>query len=202
MGQAVMLHRGGDREEARNRLRALWEEVGPRGDPFHRCALAHYLADTQDDPLDELHWDLMALDAAERSTATAAGPERGSAGPEQHGAARGQGSAGPEQDGAGPEQDEAGRPGAERSGAGRSGAADDRSAARRFPPALRAFFPSLHLSLAADYARLDCRREARAQLGQARAAVDALADGAYRQSLREAIVRLARNVEGTPGQEP
>ncbi|MCK7625180.1 hypothetical protein MUU72_19025 [Streptomyces sp. RS10V-4] len=61
-----MLHRAGDREEARNRLAALWQEIGPRGDAFHRCALAHYMADTQDDPRDELYWDLRALEAAER----------------------------------------------------------------------------------------------------------------------------------------
>ncbi|WP_411126948.1 hypothetical protein [Streptomyces sp. x-19] len=65
LGQAIMLHRAGDREEARNRLAALWQEIGPRGDAFHRCALAHYLAGTQDDPRDALDWDLRALAAAE-----------------------------------------------------------------------------------------------------------------------------------------
>ncbi|MGW7691824.1 hypothetical protein ACWGMA_23665 [Streptomyces asiaticus] len=68
IGQAVMLHRGGDREEARNRLTALWREIERDGAPFHRCALAHYLADTQDDPLDELIWDLRALAAADGVT--------------------------------------------------------------------------------------------------------------------------------------
>ncbi|MBD3009484.1 MULTISPECIES: hypothetical protein [unclassified Streptomyces] len=68
IGQAVMLHRGGDREEARNRLAALWREIERDGAPFHRCALAHYLADTQDDPLDELIWDLRALAAADTLT--------------------------------------------------------------------------------------------------------------------------------------
>lgn len=38
------------------------------GDPLHRCTLAHYLADTQDDPGDELAWDLRALAAAEALT--------------------------------------------------------------------------------------------------------------------------------------
>lgn len=65
IGQAIMLHRAGDREEARNRLSALWHEIGPQGDAFHRCTLAHYMADTQDDPRDELDWDLRALEAAE-----------------------------------------------------------------------------------------------------------------------------------------
>ncbi|MHB6905768.1 hypothetical protein [Streptomyces sp. DB-54] len=88
LGQAIMLHRAGDREEARNRLAALWQEIGPRGDAFHRCALAHYMADTQDDPRDELDWDLRALEAAEgfvterpaRPQPTGAGPA-GGAGP-------------------------------------------------------------------------------------------------------------------------
>ncbi|OKI06334.1 hypothetical protein A6A06_37350 [Streptomyces sp. CB02923] len=64
-----MLHRGGDREEARNRLSQLWAEVGPDGDPFQRCTLAHYLADTQDDPADELDWDLTALETAREAEA-------------------------------------------------------------------------------------------------------------------------------------
>ncbi|MGW3068526.1 hypothetical protein ACWDA8_34880, partial [Streptomyces sp. NPDC001130] len=32
--------------------------------PLHRCTLAHYLADTHDDPEDELAWDLRALSRA------------------------------------------------------------------------------------------------------------------------------------------
>lgn len=64
IGQAVMLHRGGDREEARNRLEELWCDFGAQGDALHRCTLAHYLADTQDDPSTELTWDLLALRAA------------------------------------------------------------------------------------------------------------------------------------------
>ncbi|GAA3153469.1 hypothetical protein GCM10017687_84090 [Streptomyces echinatus] len=65
IGQVVMLHHGGDREEARSRFLDLWVEIGEDGDPLHRCTLAHYLADTQDDPGDELAWDLRALSAAE-----------------------------------------------------------------------------------------------------------------------------------------
>lgn len=68
IGQVVMLHHGGDREEARDRLLDLWAEIGADGDPLHRCTLAHYLADTQDDPSDELAWDLRALSAAEELT--------------------------------------------------------------------------------------------------------------------------------------
>ena len=65
IGQVVMLHHAGDREEARRRLLDLWTELGEDGDPLHRCTLAHYLADTQDDPCDELAWDLRALTEAE-----------------------------------------------------------------------------------------------------------------------------------------
>ncbi|MCT2594005.1 hypothetical protein LHJ74_29545 [Streptomyces sp. N2-109] len=69
IGQAVMLHRGGDREEARHRFAVLWEEAGgaaPKSEVlFHRCTIAHYMADTQDDPADELEWDRRALAAAD-----------------------------------------------------------------------------------------------------------------------------------------
>lgn len=64
IGQVVMLHHGGDREEARRRFLDLWTEIGEDGAPLHRCTLAHYLADTHDDPSDELAWDLRALTAA------------------------------------------------------------------------------------------------------------------------------------------
>ncbi|MGW7517889.1 hypothetical protein ACWGJ2_20110 [Streptomyces sp. NPDC054796] len=65
IGQAIILHRGGDREEARKRFGLLWEETGEEGDLFHRCTIAHYMADTQDDPVAELEWDLRALEAAD-----------------------------------------------------------------------------------------------------------------------------------------
>ncbi|MGV4982029.1 hypothetical protein ACWC0C_16135 [Streptomyces sp. NPDC001709] len=65
IGQVVMLCHGGDREEARRRFLELWAEIGEDGDPLQRCTLAHYLADTQDDPENELAWDLRALSAAE-----------------------------------------------------------------------------------------------------------------------------------------
>jgi hypothetical protein len=64
IGQVVMLQHAGDREEARDRFLRLWAEIGEDGDPLHRCTLAHYMADTQDDPADELAWDLRALSAA------------------------------------------------------------------------------------------------------------------------------------------
>ncbi|MER5212093.1 hypothetical protein ABT063_16280 [Streptomyces sp. NPDC002838] len=68
IGQVAILHHAGDREEARHRFLDLWAEIGEDGDPLHRCTLAHYLADTQDDPSDELAWDLRALTAAEELT--------------------------------------------------------------------------------------------------------------------------------------
>ncbi|WP_351234677.1 hypothetical protein [Streptomyces sp. NPDC002133] len=68
IGQAVILLHAGDREEARNRFGELWTQIGEAGDPLHRCTLAHYMADTQDDPGDELAWDLRALSAAEGLT--------------------------------------------------------------------------------------------------------------------------------------
>jgi hypothetical protein len=68
IGQVVMLCHAGDREEARHRFLALWAEIGEDGDPLHRCTLAHYMADAQDDPCDELAWDLRALTAAEELT--------------------------------------------------------------------------------------------------------------------------------------
>ncbi|MER6163454.1 hypothetical protein [Streptomyces violaceorubidus] len=68
IGQVAMLHHAGDREEARHRFLGLWAEIGEHGDALHRCTLAHYLADTQDDPAEELAWDLRALSAAEELT--------------------------------------------------------------------------------------------------------------------------------------
>ncbi|WP_328497687.1 hypothetical protein OHS59_37020 [Streptomyces sp. NBC_00414] len=68
IGQVIMLLHGGDREEARSRFLDLWAEIGEEGDALHRCTLAHYMADTQDDPSDELAWDLRALSAADEFT--------------------------------------------------------------------------------------------------------------------------------------
>ncbi|WP_133915305.1 hypothetical protein [Streptomyces sp. NBC_00582] len=127
IGQVVMLHHGGDREEARRRLLDLWTELGEDGDPLHRCTLAHYLADTQDDPFDELAWDLRALTAAE-------------------------------------EQGES--------------------------PAVRALYPSLHLNLAADYARLGRAEAARTHVRRARGAAGVLGDDSYGDGVRAALSRM------------
>lgn len=142
IGQAVMLHHAGDREEARGRFLDLWGEIGDGGDALHRCTLAHYMADTQDDPADELAWDLRALAAAEElSEGSAAEPHQSLA--------------------------------------------------------VRAFYPSLHLNLAADYAKLGRSEAARTHLRRARGAAGALADDRYGDGVRAAIGRLELRLRDT-----
>jgi hypothetical protein len=58
---AVELSQAGEAGAAREALGRLWEQLGA---PLHQCAIAHAMADVQDDPCDELAWDLRALDAA------------------------------------------------------------------------------------------------------------------------------------------
>jgi hypothetical protein len=60
---AIQLALTGQPELARERLSELWATI-PLEDSFHRCVLAHYMADLQTDPNDELHWDQLALAAA------------------------------------------------------------------------------------------------------------------------------------------
>jgi hypothetical protein len=50
-----------EREAARRLFADLWEEIGAGGDALHRCALAHSMADVQDDVREELVWDLRAF---------------------------------------------------------------------------------------------------------------------------------------------
>jgi hypothetical protein len=68
---AVELGRAGDHETARAQLTALWAEAD--GDRWARCAIAHYLADVQDETEDELSWDLRALESADPADAATAG---------------------------------------------------------------------------------------------------------------------------------
>ncbi len=68
VGEAIGLGRSGDRARARELLGRAWEQVGADGDPMHRVAIAHSMADVQDDPEDELRWDLRALAAADQLT--------------------------------------------------------------------------------------------------------------------------------------
>jgi hypothetical protein len=47
----------------------MWAEVEQGGgDDFHRCVIAHFLADLQDDDRDELTWDERALAAVDGVT--------------------------------------------------------------------------------------------------------------------------------------
>lgn len=66
VGEGIELGQSGDREAARRVFAEVWEEIGgEHGDPLHRCALAHSMADVQDDAPDELLWDQRALLAAD-----------------------------------------------------------------------------------------------------------------------------------------
>jgi len=68
LGEAIALGQQNDRGGARALLEALWSEVGSHGDPLHRCAIAHHLADAQDELTHELAWDLEALRAVKSIT--------------------------------------------------------------------------------------------------------------------------------------
>lgn len=71
ISSAFHLHCRGDRAEARARMDALWEELDPHGDPYHRSVLAHFIADTQLEAAEELAWDERALQIAEQALDTA-----------------------------------------------------------------------------------------------------------------------------------
>jgi hypothetical protein len=76
VGEAMELAQTGRAAEARELFASIWADLGPDGDPLHRVAVAHAMADVQDDPHEELAWDLRALAAVEGLTderATAAG---------------------------------------------------------------------------------------------------------------------------------
>lgn len=67
VGEGIELSRSGNREAARHVFAEVWNEIGgEHGDPLHRCALAHSMADVQDDVRDELQWDQRALRAADQ----------------------------------------------------------------------------------------------------------------------------------------
>lgn len=69
IGEGVRLSHQGEREAARLLFAEIWEEIGgERGDPLHRCTLAHAMADVQDDVRQELVWDQRALAAADLLT--------------------------------------------------------------------------------------------------------------------------------------
>lgn len=69
LGDGVAAHQQGERSLARTILQGVWDDIGgSEGDPFHRCGVAHSMADVQDKIQDELTWDLRALEAAELLT--------------------------------------------------------------------------------------------------------------------------------------
>ena len=66
---AVQRGRAGERAAARQELEAMWAEVDRGGgDAFHRCVIAHFTADLQDDDREELLWDERALAAVDGVT--------------------------------------------------------------------------------------------------------------------------------------
>jgi hypothetical protein len=67
MGAAARL-RDTDRAGARSRLEAIWARIEHDHEPIHEVALSHWLANLQDDPVDELAWHLRAFGAAKRCT--------------------------------------------------------------------------------------------------------------------------------------
>jgi hypothetical protein len=69
VAEAMALGHAGDREEARRSFADTWAAIGgDDGDAFHRCAVAHSMADVQDDVRAELLWDERALAAADELT--------------------------------------------------------------------------------------------------------------------------------------
>jgi hypothetical protein len=68
VAEAMELSQAGRAPEARALFAEIWADLGPDGDPLHRVAVAHAMADVQDDPRDELAWDLRALEAVEGLT--------------------------------------------------------------------------------------------------------------------------------------
>ncbi len=69
IGQGIELSQRGERNDAGQLFAQVWSDIGgENGDPFHRCALAHSMADVQDDVQEELIWDLRALAAADLVT--------------------------------------------------------------------------------------------------------------------------------------
>jgi hypothetical protein len=64
----MALQQAGENAAARERFEQIWAEIGPDGDPLHRCSLAHFMADAQESPSAKLLWDQRALDAADSLT--------------------------------------------------------------------------------------------------------------------------------------
>ncbi|MGB3441635.1 MAG: hypothetical protein WBA97_23050 [Actinophytocola sp.] len=63
---AVRRGQAGERAAARHDLAAMWAEVERGGgDDFHRCVIAHFMADLQESGREELMWDERALAAVD-----------------------------------------------------------------------------------------------------------------------------------------
>jgi hypothetical protein len=61
IGRGMELGQRGEREAARVVFAKIWSDIGcDDGDPLHRCAVAHAMADVQDDVREELIWDLVS----------------------------------------------------------------------------------------------------------------------------------------------
>lgn len=60
----IVTLQGGDRVGARQAFAEIWKGLASDGDALSRCVLSHYMADAQDDPSEELRWDLLALEAS------------------------------------------------------------------------------------------------------------------------------------------
>jgi len=66
---AAQRGQAGEKEAARQELESMWAEVDRgEGTGFHRCVIAHFLADVQEDDRDELMWDERALAAVRTVT--------------------------------------------------------------------------------------------------------------------------------------
>lgn len=68
---AIAMFHQGDLSGARSGFLELWDRGS--ADPAERCAIAHFLADTEANVASELAWDLRALEAA---TGGASGEDR------------------------------------------------------------------------------------------------------------------------------
>jgi hypothetical protein len=142
VAEGIAAGRRGERELARSILGELWVRVERgEGDAVHRCAIAHSLADVQDDAGAELTWDRRALAAADEVT-------------------------------------------------------DEHLAAVGSPGTAKGLYPSLHLNLADVHARLGHPDQARDHVRRGREALGALPDDGYRAMIRDALTRLADELDG------
>jgi tetratricopeptide (TPR) repeat protein len=68
INEGIALQQAGENAAARDCFEQIWAEIGPDGDPLHRCTLAHFMADAQESPEAKLQWDQRALAAADSLT--------------------------------------------------------------------------------------------------------------------------------------